>query len=40
MSRLNIDVTYLADVLKRLLETPSPSGYTDTIVRLTCDELD
>ncbi len=39
MSRLNIDVTYLADVLKRLLETPSPSGYTDTVVRLACDEL-
>lgn len=39
MSRLNIDVTYLADVLQRLLETPSPSGYTDTIVRLACDEL-
>ena len=39
MSRLNVDVTYLADVLKRLLETPSPSGYTDTIVRLACDEL-
>lgn len=39
MSRLNVDVTYLADVLKRLLDTPSPSGYTDTIVRLACDEL-
>lgn len=39
MSRLNVDVAYLADVLKRLLETPSPSGYTDTIVRLACDEL-
>jgi len=39
MSRLNVDVAYLADVLKRLLDTPSPSGYTDTIVRLACDEL-
>jgi peptidase M42 family hydrolase len=39
MSRLTVDVAYLADVLKRLLETPSPSGYTDTIVRLACDEL-
>jgi peptidase M42 family hydrolase len=39
MSRLNVDVAYLADVLKRLLETPSPSGYTDTIVRLACAEL-
>jgi len=39
MSRLTVDVASLADVLKRLLETPSPSGYTDTIVRLACDEL-
>lgn len=39
MSRLTVDVAYLADVLKRLLETPSPSGYTDTIVRHACDEL-
>jgi len=39
MSRLNVDVVYLADVLKRLLDTPSPSGYTDTIVRLACAEL-
>ncbi len=40
MSRLNVDVAYLADVLKRLLEIPSPAGYTDTIVRHTCKELD
>jgi peptidase M42 family hydrolase len=39
MSRLNVDVTYLADVLKRLLEIPSPAGYTDTIVRHACEEL-
>ena len=39
MSRLNIDVNYLADVLKRMLEIPSPSGYTDTIVRYACEEL-
>ncbi|MDH4093768.1 MAG: osmoprotectant NAGGN system M42 family peptidase [Betaproteobacteria bacterium] len=39
MSRLTVDVNYLADVLKRLLETPSPSGYTDTIVRYACEEL-
>ncbi len=40
MSRLNIDVEYLAQVLKRLLEIPSPSGYTDTVVRYACEELD
>jgi peptidase M42 family hydrolase len=39
MSRLTIDVAYLTDILRRLLETPSPSGYTDTIVRLACAEL-
>ncbi|MGE0875600.1 MAG: osmoprotectant NAGGN system M42 family peptidase [Burkholderiales bacterium] len=39
-TRLSIDVGYLADVLRRLLDTASPSGYTDTIVRLACDELD
>jgi peptidase M42 family hydrolase len=40
MSRLTVDVDYLAEVLKRLLETPSPSGYTDTVVRYACEELD
>lgn len=40
MARLNIDVVYLADILRRLLETPSPSGYTDAIARLACKELD
>jgi peptidase M42 family hydrolase len=39
MMRMNIDVEYLADVLRRLLETPSPSGYTDAIARLACEEL-
>jgi peptidase M42 family hydrolase len=39
MSRLTVDVNYLADVLKRLLEIPSPAGYTDTIVRHACEEL-
>jgi len=39
MSRLNVDVHYLAGVLERLLEIPSPSGYTDTIVRYACEEL-
>jgi peptidase M42 family hydrolase len=40
MSRLTVDVNYLADVLKHLLEIPSPSGYTDTVVRYACGELD
>lgn len=35
-----IDVPYLADILKRLLAVPSPSSYTDNIVRLCCAELD
>ena len=37
---LPIDEDYLLDVLRRLLETPSPSGMTDTAVMLVCDELD
>ncbi|MGB8433564.1 MAG: osmoprotectant NAGGN system M42 family peptidase [Burkholderiales bacterium] len=39
MSRLKIDVDYLAQLLQRLLDTPSPAGYTDTIVRLACEEF-
>ncbi|MCG6873490.1 MAG: osmoprotectant NAGGN system M42 family peptidase [Betaproteobacteria bacterium] len=39
MSRLKIDVDYLADVLQRLLEIPSPAGYTDTVVRYACEEF-
>ena len=39
MSRLKIDVDYLADVLKKLLEIPSPAGYTDTVVRFACEEF-
>ena len=39
MARLNVDVNYLGEVLKRMLEIPSPSGYTDTIVRYACEEL-
>jgi putative aminopeptidase FrvX len=40
MKKLPIDQTYLQDVLFRLLQTPSPSGYTDRIVHLVADELD
>ncbi|MDX1738368.1 MAG: osmoprotectant NAGGN system M42 family peptidase, partial [Alphaproteobacteria bacterium] len=38
--KMQIDQEYLKDVLERLLNTPSPSGMTDEIVRLTCHELD
>jgi len=37
--RLPIDTRYLARQLRRLLTVPSPTGYTDTIVREVCDEL-
>ena len=35
-----IDLDYLRDVLQRLLKVPSPSGYTDEIVRVVCRELE
>jgi peptidase M42 family hydrolase len=35
-----IDDRYLADFLRRLLLTPSPTGYTDEVSRLCCEELD
>lgn len=34
-----IDSSYLLDVLQRLLSVPSPSGFTDRVVDLVCDEL-
>lgn len=34
------DRRYLLETLTRLLEVPSPSGYTDAIVRLVAHELD
>lgn len=40
MQRPNIDMDYALDVLVRLLETPSPTGYTDAVVRLVAEELD
>jgi peptidase M42 family hydrolase len=40
MSRLTIDTDYLSSILGRLLSIPSPTGYTDTIVRECCRELD
>ena len=35
-----IDVDYLLQVLQRLLEIPSPTGYTDEITRFVSHELD
>jgi peptidase M42 family hydrolase len=40
MTRLTIDTTALADTLKVLLAIPSPTGYTDTIVRHVSGELE
>ncbi|MGD8339803.1 MAG: osmoprotectant NAGGN system M42 family peptidase [Gammaproteobacteria bacterium] len=39
LQTLPIDDGYLRQTLARLLETPSPSGYTDAIVALTCRRL-
>lgn len=35
-----IDKDFLLTTLRRLLETPSPSGMTDAVVRLACEILD
>ncbi len=40
MKNMVIDQTYLAGVLKQLLNTPSPTGMTDEVVRMVCNELD
>lgn len=40
MSRLNIDTDYLSHLLKELLAIPSPTGYTDQIVRFCCAEFE
>ena len=40
MTRLNIDTDYLAETLKALLAIPSPTGYTDTVVRHVSAELE
>lgn len=39
MSRLAIDIDYLATRLEKLLAIPSPTGYTDAIVRHVSAEL-
>jgi peptidase M42 family hydrolase len=38
--RRDIDVAFLEARLRALLEIPSPTGYTDTVVRHVCGELD
>lgn len=35
-----IDTEYLLETLLKLLYTPSPSGYTDRVVHLVCEELE
>ncbi len=40
MTRLAIDSDYLLDQLKRLLEVPSPTGYTDPVARLVTQEIE
>ena len=40
MKLLPIDQRYTQDILFRLLNTPSPAGYTDRAVHLVADELD
>jgi peptidase M42 family hydrolase len=39
-NRLEIDTQYLASQLRSLLEIPSPTGYTDTVVRYVCRQLE
>jgi len=40
VSRPHVDLDYLKARLAELLNTPSPTGYTDEAVRLLCRELD
>ncbi len=40
MKLLKIDQKYTLDLLFRLLNTPSPSGYTDRAVHLLCEEFE
>jgi peptidase M42 family hydrolase len=37
---IKIDVQYLQDILLKLLEIPSPTGFTDRIVHFVCEELE
>lgn len=40
MTRLSIDTDYLLNFLEKILRVPSPTGYTDELVRLCSAELD
>ena len=40
MKHIPIDTDYLLETLLKLLFTPSPSGYTDRVVHLVCEQLD
>ncbi|MBF0399737.1 MAG: osmoprotectant NAGGN system M42 family peptidase [Magnetococcales bacterium] len=40
MEDLPIDMEYLLELLYRLLITPSPTGLTDRVVEMVCQELD
>ena len=40
MKPLAIDTDYLRRTLLKLLATPSPSGYTDSVVHAVCEELE
>ncbi|WP_249691299.1 osmoprotectant NAGGN system M42 family peptidase [Stappia sp. WLB 29] len=40
MTRLSIDTDYLSETLKALLAIPSPTGYTDTVVRYVSAQLE
>ncbi len=39
MKKLNIDTQWMLDRLLELLAIPSPSGYTDSVVHYTCEQL-
>ncbi|WP_045214849.1 osmoprotectant NAGGN system M42 family peptidase [Desulfonatronovibrio magnus] len=39
-SKLSIDMHYMKKILGKLLNIPSPTGYTDKIVHFTCNELE
>ena len=40
MTMLHIDLDYLSERLEQLLSIPSPTSYTDNVVRRCCTELD
>ena len=40
MQALEIDTTYLVDLLRRLIATPSPTGMTDAITKVVTAELE